>query len=576
MPPVKAFVSYAHTDRDHWKKLKAHLAPFERKQELEIWDDGEILPGSDWKREIRHSIADAELILLLISPDFVSSDYCYSIELQRAMERYGAGEAFVVPIILRPAVWHELAFGDLQALPTAGEPISRWPDDEGYYDVALGIQRLLPNVRSMLVRSKGITSSENTLSPYIVHLGASGQLPERVVIEARRIINTPPTALTAVQEQRLRTLEKAASSALPTTRLLEEWGFASTAPGELSRGETGPDRPPAIRGGPRIHVLTLDSCSVRLIIQLRVLEEIENRTGKRVSEMFQLIAGTGSGAIAAAALAMRETAGKPPTTARQVADTFVQFTKQVVADKSFLPLWGFRAPRYSDKVLRETLNSTFQEVRLRDTVTDILISSYDMASRMPVLFSSRRARLNPEAYDISLADCVRGATANPFWFAPAVIGDRKSPRYILLDGSLVSSNSAMTAYTEARRAYANAGQMIFVSLGAGQGPETYDSRAGNSRGMLYWLPKVFGVTLRGTSELVDLQMRELLPDTGGGRSYFRLDPVLSELVSLDDATDTGFENIKRDGDRVVRQYDDWIAQVVSRLEDPSGQVTPVT
>ncbi len=84
------------------------------------------------------------IILLLVSQDFLASDYCYEKEMKRALERHEAGEARVIPIILRPTHLEVTPFSKLQALPTEAKPITLWPDrDEAFVDVVRGIQKVI-------------------------------------------------------------------------------------------------------------------------------------------------------------------------------------------------------------------------------------------------------------------------------------------------------------------------------------------------------------------------------------------------------------------------------------------------
>jgi hypothetical protein len=83
-------------------------------------------------------------VLLLISPDFIASDYCYEREMERALERHHKGEARVIPVILRPCDWHGLRFGELLATPKDGRPIVKWPNvDDAFLDVVNAIKRAL-------------------------------------------------------------------------------------------------------------------------------------------------------------------------------------------------------------------------------------------------------------------------------------------------------------------------------------------------------------------------------------------------------------------------------------------------
>lgn len=108
------------------------------------WFDREIEPGSDWAHEIDLHLDTADIVLLFVSADFISSDYCWGVEMRRALERYQANEARVIPIIVRPVAWEETPIGELQALPTNGRPVTKWRSrDEAFLDVSKGIRRVV-------------------------------------------------------------------------------------------------------------------------------------------------------------------------------------------------------------------------------------------------------------------------------------------------------------------------------------------------------------------------------------------------------------------------------------------------
>src|SRR5216683_1299922 len=111
--PVKIFFCYAHEDEPLLNKLKTHLKPLQRQGLIDVWYDRDITAGSEWEREIDAQLDNAQIILLLISPDFMDSDYCYGIEMQRALERDQRGEARVIPVIVRPVYWQGEPLGKL-------------------------------------------------------------------------------------------------------------------------------------------------------------------------------------------------------------------------------------------------------------------------------------------------------------------------------------------------------------------------------------------------------------------------------------------------------------------------------
>src|SRR5262249_19732092 len=130
-----------HRDDFYRNELGKHLEVLRRTCNVENWHDRRIGPGLDWEADIFRYLDSAPIILPLISSDFISSDYCYGVEMNRAMERHKHGDAIVIPVILRPCDWHSLPIGKLKALPRDGKPVSTWSNwDEAMTDVVKGIR----------------------------------------------------------------------------------------------------------------------------------------------------------------------------------------------------------------------------------------------------------------------------------------------------------------------------------------------------------------------------------------------------------------------------------------------------
>src|SRR5260370_450877 len=141
---IEIFCCYAHEDLHLFKQLKAHLVPLQRQGLITLWSDAEIHPGTNWQAEIWKHLNSAQLILLLVSPAFMQSDYCYSIEMPRAIERHVHNETTVIPIILRPTLWEKTPLSILQVLPPGAKPITLWNNiDEALHKTAEGIQNVV-------------------------------------------------------------------------------------------------------------------------------------------------------------------------------------------------------------------------------------------------------------------------------------------------------------------------------------------------------------------------------------------------------------------------------------------------
>ena len=145
---MKIFLSYTHVDEQFCDMLQKHLAALKHQGLIETWHDRRIRAGDEFDNVIDRQLNEAQVILLLVSADFIASRYCYEIEMARALERHRAGEARVIPVILRPCDWKETPFGKLMAAPKDGKPIKAWPDiDEAFLDVVQRIKEVLSDQR---------------------------------------------------------------------------------------------------------------------------------------------------------------------------------------------------------------------------------------------------------------------------------------------------------------------------------------------------------------------------------------------------------------------------------------------
>jgi hypothetical protein len=138
---VELFISYSHRDEELRQQLDKHLAALKRQKVIEAWHDRKIEAGMEWAREIDNNLNKADIILLLISPDFIFSNYCSEIEMEQAIKRHEAGEAIIVPIILEPCDWTWLPFSKYQAFPKNAKPVTTWTNiNEAFLDVTQGIR----------------------------------------------------------------------------------------------------------------------------------------------------------------------------------------------------------------------------------------------------------------------------------------------------------------------------------------------------------------------------------------------------------------------------------------------------
>ncbi len=213
---VEIFFCYAHRDEDLLNKLKTHLIPLCREGLIDLlWHDRNISAGTEWEREIDTYLNKAQIILLLVSPDFIASEYCYSIEMKRAIERHEQNEARVIPIILRHVYWQVEPLSRLQALPKDAKPVNSWQDeDEAFFNVVQGIR--------------------NTIEELNVQTQAPIPLPDTLeAAPSTSVPSNPP-------DQYVTSLDATPNQSSQTTAATISQQTSSTAPIEA----TVPDQPP--------------------------------------------------------------------------------------------------------------------------------------------------------------------------------------------------------------------------------------------------------------------------------------------------------------------------------------------
>ncbi|AUB39857.1 GTPase SAR1 family domain [Nostoc flagelliforme CCNUN1] len=240
---VKVFFSYSHKDEALRDELATHLSMMKRQGVIEAWHDREITAGSEWANAIDDNLELADIILLLVSANFLASDYCYDKEMARAMERHETREARVIPIILKPSDWNGAPFGKLQALPKNAKPVTTWPDqDEAFLNVAQGIRRVVEE----MAKSKPSSSS-----------------PSGATIPAT---SSPPATSGGLTERQRRRLEQERDS------LQQQYDLASTKLGRLRQAYA---------------IETDVSTKLKLEVQIQEAETEQNRLDQQLEEIEQ-------------------------------------------------------------------------------------------------------------------------------------------------------------------------------------------------------------------------------------------------------------------------------------------------
>jgi TIR domain len=185
---VRVFISYSHKDEELRDKLDAHLSNLHWDGVISSWYDRQLIAGMEWNDTIKTELESADIILLLISPDFIASRYCREVEIPMALQRHDAKQASVVPIVLRPFDWMSAPFAKLQTFPKDAKPVTIWANqDEAFVSVAQGIRaaaQLIQGYRKQqaeqkqLIRAQYLQKVEEVLSDGVISIVERDTLDE--------------------------------------------------------------------------------------------------------------------------------------------------------------------------------------------------------------------------------------------------------------------------------------------------------------------------------------------------------------------------------------------------------------
>lgn len=308
----------------------------------------------------------------------------------------------------------------------------------------------------------------------------------------------------------------------------------------------------------RRRVLSIDGGGIRGIIPAMFLAELERRTQRPVSELFDLIAGTSTGGILALGLTVPGPDGRPRYRAQDLVALYELEGGEIFSRSAWhriRALGNVAEEKYPSRGIETVLERRFGESRLSEALADVLIPSYEIERRMPFFFRSSRARVRPD-YDFRMRDVARATSAAPTYFEPHKIPADEDGRdyYALIDGGVFANNPAMCAYAEAQTTAPGA-DVLLVSLGTGElvRPIHYDDAKG--WGLAHWAQPILGTVFDGVSDTVDYQLNRLL----NGRSvrrrrYYRFQVRLDEgNDDMDDASRTNIRMLKLLAEDLIRR-----------------------
>lgn len=292
-------------------------------------------------------------------------------------------------------------------------------------------------------------------------------------------------------------------------------------------------------------ILSVDGGGIRGVIPAVILQEIEAKTGKKCSDLFDLLVGTSTGGIIAAGLTVPDTKGKPKYSATQMLEIYEKFGREIF-DRSFwkgvTSLGGLADEQYSEKRLEELLQSYFKDTKLTDCLKPLILTSYDIERRQPYFFKTRQAA-DDKTRNHFLRDATRATSAAPTYFEPEEVNTapKTTTKRALIDGGVFANNPAMVAYSEAIATGINPKDILMVSIGTGGTNRPVKFEDAKDWGLLGWIRPLLGIMMDGTADSTSFHLNLLLPgaDKGAKQRFFRFDTELDKALDDLDAAQTG-------------------------------------
>jgi patatin-like phospholipase/acyl hydrolase len=320
-------------------------------------------------------------------------------------------------------------------------------------------------------------------------------------------------------------------------------------------------------------VLSIDGGGIRGIIPAMVLAEIERRTGKRIAEMFDLVAGTSTGGILALGLTKPGQDGKPEYSAERLIDLY-----ETEGGKIFsIPVWhrihsagGLAEEKYPSEGLEEVAKRYFKDVYLAEALTEVLVTAYEIEKRGPWFFKRRHARdENREGDNFRMRDVARATSAAPTFFEPLQLTWGPHGKRAFIDGGVHSNNPAMCAYVEARKIHSeipSEEDFLVVSLGTGEPTREMPYEEVKGWGLALWAQPILNVVFDGVSDTVDYQLRELLRSEGDEKRYYRFQTKLDPgKHDMDDASAPNIQSLKTKAKEIISKNDADLGALCSQL-----------
>ena len=274
----------------------------------------------------------------------------------------------------------------------------------------------------------------------------------------------------------------------------------------------------------RVNILAIDGGGIRGIIPAVILSQLEEAIGRPLWQIFDLIVGTSTGGIIAAAIGAGAKDGDAYT-AGELIDLYVRNGPTIFHLDCLHYVEQVARPKYSPEGLERVLLEYFGDSELRSAKTNLLISSYDVGHQLPFFFKSAKAKKNP-AFNWKLRDIARATSAAPTYFPPVQLSNGRVA-YTLVDGGVCVNNPSVAGYAEARRLFPEATDFLLLSAGTGDRHDGLRYADVRDWGLVQWAQQIVPVFMDSVAEAAEYEMHYFL----GRDRNFRFQPRLDKKNS---------------------------------------------
>ncbi len=299
----------------------------------------------------------------------------------------------------------------------------------------------------------------------------------------------------------------------------------------------------------KVKILAIDGGGIYGIVSAMILSELERLTGKRIAQLFDLIAGTSTGGIIALGLSMPDATGKTPRyTASEMVQLYEANGNQIFHRSLLhqaLALGNLLDEKYPADGIERVMKKYFGERMLSEAMTKVLVTAYNIERRDAYFFKSHKASLQDDR-NFYIRDVARATAAPPTYFEPAKIQNiSKSQEFVLIDGGVFANNPTMCAYAELKPLYPDATDVVVVSIGTTGNKKPYVYEQARDWGSAQWVGPILEIMMDGVMETVDYQLSQIFNTIPQKDSYYvRLQAMTEGKIAFDDPTEANIRLLK--------------------------------